>query len=208
VIPNVVGLNTSGTQSSYQDSTGATISWGNGRDGIRVDGKAQDIRIAGNKRSLIPQNSISNNSGYGIHILGQARNILVNNAYIGLNSIGGKGFGNILGGLYAGEDVQQLQIGNRLKRNLGTRGTNRFGNQISSNTGNGITLNGLTGVQILGNLLKLNSGSGVEIIGGSNNTIISNTANGNGLYGFELNNTENIRLSRNKGSNNGSGLYS
>ena len=68
--PNIIGLDSYGTAATYKSKDGKkTISWANGVDGIRVEGSASNIRITGDRKSVIPQNTISNNKGYGIGLL-------------------------------------------------------------------------------------------------------------------------------------------
>ena len=198
VDPNIIGLNTYGTAATY-DNAGATVSWANGVDGIRVDGLAQKIRIAGTRRSVIPQNTVSNNSGYGIRLLGQARDILIDNTFIGLSSTGKASFGNSQGGIFAEGSVQKLR--------LGRSNNSQNGNRIVGNSGNGITLNNLTGAKVYRSELSSNTGSGLVVNGGSRNTIESNIANDNTLYGFELLNSTSNTVKKNTGTGNGLGLY-
>lgn len=132
VDPNIIGLDSYGSAATYENHAGARISWANDIDGIRVDGRAQKIRIAGTRRSVIPQNTISNNGGYGIRLLDQARDILIDNTFIGLSSTGKTTFGNAQGGIDAESNIQQLRLGK--SRN------SQNGICIVGNSGNGITL--------------------------------------------------------------------
>jgi len=98
ISPNFVGLGINGLPSYTSTPGGPTLSWANGLNGILIDGSASDITIAGNQTSIVPQNTISNNSLYGIRITGKAKNILINNTYVGLSADGTKLYGNKLGG--------------------------------------------------------------------------------------------------------------
>ena len=103
VDPNIIGLNTTGDSATFTDSNGEIISYANGLDGIRIDGDAENISIAGTNSSVIPQNTISNNNGYGIRIAGNAKQVLVANTAIGTGSIIEKTeeqFGNAQGGIF------------------------------------------------------------------------------------------------------------
>ena len=199
VDPNIIGLNTYGTAATYQ--VGAdTISWGNGKNGILVDGSARRIVIAGNRRSLIPQNTISNNNEYGIFIGGSSSSVVIQNTYIGLSTNGLNEFGNQEGGIYVGSAVKSVQIGIREK-------SQSLPNKIVGNGGNGITLDGTDGALIEANKLDRNSGNGVLVANGTRNRIIANRANSNDLYGFKTIGRGRNTLRGNKGVNNKLGLY-
>lgn len=198
VDPNIIGLDSYGTAATYQASL-RTISWANGVDGIRVDGKASNIRITGNRKSVIPQNTISNNSGYGIRLVDKASKISIDNTYLGLSSTGMSTFGNTLGGLYADAGVSQLQVGTDQKQQLN--------NQIVGNGGNGITLVNPVKAKVLNNKLLNNRGSGLSINGGNTNTIVGNQAFTNDLYGFEIVASSKNVLKNNTGAANGKGLF-
>jgi len=176
ISPNVVGLNTKGELATYTSGV-QTISWGNRLNGILVDGSASDITIAGNQTSVVPQNTISNNSLYGIRITDKASKILINNTYVGTATNGIDLFGNTLGGLYVGPDTSGIVIGNNDLTLI---------NKFNGNGGSGITLDRAKGVSLINNRLDSNLGSGLLVLGGRDNTIVGNTANFNGRYGFEF----------------------
>ena len=196
--PNIIGLDTKGTAATYQTQDGKTVSWGNGVDGIRVDGNASNIRITGDRKSVIPQNTISNNKGYGIRLLDRAKQVTIDNAYLGLSSTGTTTFGNTLGGIYADANVTDLQIGTQ--QNLD------FYNKIVGNGGNGITLIRPVKAKVFNNKMLNNTGDGFSLSGGNSNTIVNNQASANGGYGFEYTNTVNNTLKNNTGDANGQGL--
>ena len=196
--PNIIGLDTKGTAATYQTQDGKTVSWGNGVDGIRVDGNASNIRITGDRKSVIPQNTISNNNGYGIRLLDRAKQVTIDNAYLGLSSTGTTTFGNTLGGIYADANVTDLQIGTQ--QNLD------FYNKIVGNGGNGITLIRPVKAKVFNNKMLNNTGDGFSLSGGNSNTIVNNQASANGGYGFEYTNTVNNTLKNNTGDANGQGL--
>ena len=158
-------------------SGGATISWANGLNGILIDGSASNITIAGNQTSIVPQNTISNNSLYGIRITDKAKNVLINNTYVGLSANGTKLYGNKLGGLYVGPDTSGIVIGNNDLTLI---------NKFNGNGGSGITLDRAKGVTLINNRLDGNLGSGLSVLGGRGNRIVGNTASFNSRYGFEV----------------------
>jgi parallel beta-helix repeat protein len=199
VDPNIIGLNTYGTQATYTGNDGQEISWGNGGDGIRVEGHAQDILIAGQRRSVIPQNTVSNNGGHGIRIDGQARLVTIDNTLVGLSSTGRSSFGNVQGGIQVGTGTRQIAIGQRLNQ--------RNGNRIDANGGPGIELIQPLGASLFNNRLSSNAGSGVVFVGGSGNTLIGNNARDNQGYGFAISSASASRIARNSGEGNTEGLY-
>jgi nitrous oxidase accessory protein NosD len=199
VDPNIIGLNTYGTQATYTGVNGQEISWGNGGDGIRVDGKAQDILIAGQRRSVIPQNTVSNNTGHGIRLDGEARRVTIDNTFVGLSSTGRNSFGNGAGGIHVGAGTRQIAIGQPL--NL------RNGNRISSNGGPGIALLQPRKASLFNNSLTNNAGSGVVFVGGHGNTLIGNNSSGNEGFGFAISTATASRIARNSGEGNTEGLY-
>ena len=199
VDPNIIGLNTYGTQATYTSVNGQEISWGNGGDGIRVDGKAQDILIAGQRRSVIPQNTVSNNTGHGIRLDGEARRVTIDNTFVGLSSTGRNSFGNGAGGIHVGAGTRQIAIGQPL--NL------RNGNRISSNGGPGIALLQPRKASLFNNSLTNNAGSGVVFVGGHGNTLIGNNSSGNEGFGFAISTATASRIARNSGEGNTEGLY-
>ena len=199
VDPNIIGLNSYGTEATYSSDDGQSISWGNNQDGIRVDGKAKDILIAGTRHSVIPQNTISNNDGFGIRLDGKARNITVDETYVGLSSEGTTEFGNKQGGIDAGSSTRGIQIGQEKNQN--------DGNRISGNTGNGISLSNPVKAKLFNNRIKENTGNGIVFDGGKNNTLIGNTADSNQEYGFAISTASQTTAARNRGNDNGKGLY-
>ena len=149
VDPNIIGLNTTGNAATYTDSSGETVSYGNGHDGIRVDGQAENISIAGTYRSVIPQNTISNNNGYGIRLDGNARTIQVANTAVGTGSVT--------------ERVEE-QFGNADAITLG----DPTGNEpllIANNAGNGVTIEGRSNNQLSNADLRNNDAYGLSFLG-------------------------------------------
>ncbi|MCT0224324.1 right-handed parallel beta-helix repeat-containing protein [Synechococcus sp. CS-1328] len=199
VDPNIIGLSTNGLMATYTDSSGAQTSWGNGLDGIRIDGSAKDITIAGNRRSVIPRNTVANNPGYGIAIQDQAKRVLVSNTSVGLSSTEKETFPNGEGGIYVGPSNRKVVIGSQKRRLI---------NQVVGNIGDGIMLDGTRKATVYFNQLNQNRGSGLRLQGGDGNRIVHNQASDNGRYGFELVRSPDNTLRGNRGSGNRLGLYS
>ena len=137
VVPDIAGLDTSGN---------ATLP--NGGDGLRIDGTAHRNTIGGTLRSVIPQNTFSGNSGYGIAITRRAYANKVFLSYIGTSLLGTTAMGNQKGGILIGGSASRNQIG---ALDL------RPANLISGNTGNGVTLrSGTRANLVFGNYIGLN----------------------------------------------------
>ena len=66
----------------------ATLNVPNLRNGIQIDGHAHNNAIGGFQASVEPQVTISNNNGYGIAIVGSARDNAIFNSYIGTGYLG------------------------------------------------------------------------------------------------------------------------
>jgi len=120
VDPNIVGLTTKGD--------GVLP---NGGDGLLIDGTAHGNIIGGTLRSVIPQNTFSGNTGYGVVITGRAHDNRVFGSFIGTQILGVKALGNRQGGVL---------VAGHAYRNLIGQMTRRPANLISGNTGNGVTL--------------------------------------------------------------------
>jgi parallel beta-helix repeat protein len=135
VDPNIAGLNTDGN---------ALLP--NGNDGLEIDGTAHDNVIGGSQASVIPQNTFSGNTGYGVDILGSANNNQVLLSYIGLSAGGTAGLGNSAGGIRVGQTAHDNVIGGTSTPSAPT------GNLISANGGNGVTLDPSTSnIQVIDN---------------------------------------------------------
>ena len=196
--PNIVGLDTYGTAANYSDASGSLISWGNGAHGVLVDGQARQIQISGTTASVIPQNTFSNNSLYGVAILDQARDVTLANSFIGLSSTGTNTFGNLTGGVLVGASTSGITIG-------GT--TAASGNRIEGNRGNGLQLERTARAVVRFNHLDGNARNGLMLIDGLFNLLADNQASDNGGYGFRLIRNPINFLLRNSGTGNGLGLY-
>jgi parallel beta-helix repeat protein len=199
VDPNIIGLNTFGTEATYAGDNGKTLSWGNGGDGIRVAGQSKGIVIAGKRRSVIPQNTVSNNNGYGIHLSGAAKNVLIDETFVGLSSVRGDVYGNKLGGILAGKNTSRIRIGQRNNR--------RSGNQIVGNSGNGIELMNPKEAKLFNNNLSANTVNGILFNGGRDNVLVGNNSSSNQAFGFDVSTARNTLAARNRGRNNGLGLF-
>jgi len=180
VDPNVVGPNTYGT--GVLTGTSATNGYGNGGNGILVDGSGN--YIGGYNGSVIPQNTFSGNQLYGIKITGN--NNYVFNASIGLatNFTKVTGFGNGLGGILisgTGNSVGPTPPAFSTTTPVTT--------YISTNTGNGVTLTGATGNTVTGNYFGYAAltpatapvfaqacNTGVSIFGAGSNTVSGNAS--------------------------------
>jgi parallel beta-helix repeat protein len=121
VDPNVVGATTTGASPLP-----------NGASGLRIDNHAHDNVIGGTLRSVIPQNTFSGNTGFGITITGHARRNEVIYSDIGTNALGAQAVPNQAGGIlvdgYAHNNV------------VGLSGAARPNVLISGNSGNGVTM--------------------------------------------------------------------
>jgi parallel beta-helix repeat protein len=180
VDPNVVGPNTYGT--SALTGTSATNGYGNGGNGILVEGSGN--YIGGYNGSVIPQNTFSGNQLYGIKITGN--NNYVFNASIGLATNFTKvvGLGNGAGG------IEITGTGNSVGPTPSAFSTTSpVTAYISANTGNGVTLTGTNGNTVTGNYFGYAAltpasapvadqacNNGVSIFGAGSNTVSGNAS--------------------------------
>jgi parallel beta-helix repeat protein len=136
VDPDIAGLTTNGKSALP-----------NGGDGLRVDGTAHGNTIGGSLRSVIPQDTFSGNTGYGVAISGQAHNNQVFSSFIGTNLLGLAALANHKGGV--------LLSGNAYANVIGALRM-RPANLISGNIGTGVLLRaGTTRNLILNNYVGL-----------------------------------------------------
>jgi hypothetical protein len=134
--PNIVGLNTNGSEKLA-----------NGGHGLLIGGTANNITVGGNTQSIIPQNTFSGNKGYGIAIVDQAHNNHVLGSVIGASVTKTSGLGNVAGGILLSTVGQGNLIGG-----VTTDPDNPQANLISGNLGNGVTLAfGLNGQSLVAN---------------------------------------------------------
>ena len=145
----------------------------NGGDGVLVDGAAHNNTIGGSLRSVIPQNTFSGNSGYGLAIIGRAHDNRVFSSFIGTAILGLTRLGNQKGGVLVGGTAHGNSIGTLMSRPS---------DLISGNTGNGILLltgthdnrviNNYIGLDRIGRLLR---NTGVAVVNmGTRNTFRGN----------------------------------
>ncbi|QNI84805.1 putative galacturonase [Synechococcus sp. PROS-7-1] len=159
VDPNIIGLNTAGNSATYTYPSGEIVSYANGLDGIRVDGNAENISIAGTYRSVIPQNTISNNNGYGINVLGNAKQVQIANTAIGTGSLTERveeQFGNTLGGIFVGGNTNDINLGDP---------TGSENVLIANNLGSGLTVEGRLNNQLSNIVFRNNDEYGLSFLG-------------------------------------------
>lgn len=195
--PNIVGLNTDGTNLMP-----------NGRNGILIDGNAHSNTIGGTRQSVIPQNTVSGNNLAGISFQGTAHNNIVFNTVIGLDStrtfpmvnngaaiiLGPGSYENVVGGsdpsypnLFGTSVDGGIEItesnGNIIRNNnIGKMFLRSFGNGITINNGS----NNMIGQVGGSNTITGMDDYGIEIQSGSQNSILNNSIFGNGLTGIAL----------------------
>jgi hypothetical protein len=177
VDPNIVGLDTVGLSKTVNTGIGIA-SMANGGHGVLIHGTAHDNVIGGYLQSVIPQNTFSGNTGYGIAITGAAYNNQVFNSGIGTSSELRGGFGNLAGGILLSSSGTNNLIGGFATDPLSPRA-----NYIDSNLGNGVTLAaGVTGDQVIANIIGFdrfgvpspNAGQAIAINGSYANYIVGN----------------------------------
>ena len=83
----------------------------NGGSGIVITGHAHDNAIGGFQPSIEPTVTVSANRGYGIQIVGSARNNVVYHTNIGTNAGADADLGNKLGGVYLGPGTSFNTVG-------------------------------------------------------------------------------------------------
>lgn len=167
VDPNIVGLDTSGS---------GLLS--NGGSGLVITDKAHHNTIGGNRRSVIPQNTLSGNMRYGLVIDGNAHHNVIFNTYVGSNVLGTtKGkftrVGNDKGGVLIAGSARNNRIGN-----TGGKPINKL---VSGNEGPGVTLrkgtrsNAVLGTYIgLGRAGRCLVNKGANVIDRGRNTVRGN----------------------------------
>lgn len=135
--PDIAGLSTSGR---------ALLP--NGGDGLLLDGNAHGNVIGGSLRSVIPQNTFSGNSGYGVAITGTAYGNRVFSSVVGPAILGLTALGNRRGGILIAGRARGNLIGGLRRAQL---------NLISGDTGIGVTLTrGTRDNLVIGNYIGLN----------------------------------------------------
>ena len=174
VDPNIAGLSTDGTSAL----TGTSNGYGNGNDGLEIDGTAHDNIIGGDQQSVIPENTFSGNTNYGVEITGDAYNNQVFSSNIGVDVVGNQAFGNGAGGVLVSGNAHSNTIGGTAAEGV------RVADVISGNDGNGVTLTDTTsGTTVTNNIIGLgaqgvlpipNDGLPIDPGASSGNTIADN----------------------------------
>lgn len=135
VDPNIVGLDSYGTGWLANSPTGNN--YGNGGSGVLVKDNASFNYIGGYNQSVIPQNTLSGNSRYGVEIVGNAHHNYLFNSAIGISSDQVSVFGNAMGGVYIGGNSRNTYAGIFTPPNSTTTGK---ASNISGNVGFGVTV--------------------------------------------------------------------
>jgi parallel beta-helix repeat protein len=130
VDPNISGLATDGTSAL----TGTSNGYGNGNDGLEIDGTAHNNIIGGDQQSVIPENTFSGNTNYGVEITGSAYGNQVFSSNIGVDVVGNQAFANGAGGVLVSGSAHDNTIGGTVAAGV------RAADVISGNDGNGVTL--------------------------------------------------------------------
>jgi hypothetical protein len=181
VDPDMIGTSTNGQSATYQPPSGPAQSFANLHDGVHIGGTAHANIIGGYYVSVIPENTFSNNAGYGVAIVDNAYGNQVFNTFIGTDTLGVYAIPNTLGGIYVG--------GHATNNTIGGTTTNQqmpLTNLISGNSGPGVTLAaGTSASTVVGNIIGMDRtgliplpNSGVPILtdpASTNNTISGNT---------------------------------
>lgn len=137
IVPNIAGLTTKG---------GAVLP--NRGDGVLIDGSARHNPVGGSLVSVIPQNTLSGNDGYGLAITGSVYDNSVLDTFIGTDVLGTKALGNHKGSVLVGGRAHGNLTGNTGKPPV---------NLISGNTGTGVELSAATsGNRVTRNYIGLN----------------------------------------------------
>ena len=160
--PNIVGLNTVGNGLLP-----------NGGHGLLIGGRASDITVGGDFVSVIPQNTFSGNTGYGIAIVDQAHDITVINSAIGTSATRLDAFGNQAGGVLLASSGANNLIGG-----TATDAGNPTSNLISGNEGYGVTLAyGAQAQSVVGNQFGLDR-AGLPVLPNTEGALALNGSDG------------------------------
>ena len=167
VDPNIVGLSTDGTSTLANDG-----GFGNGNDGLLINGTAHDNTIGGSQQSVIAENLFSDNAAYGIEVGGAAYDNSIINSYVGLGDLGVDGFGNGEGGIEVAGTATGTTIG-------GATGANPVADVVSANDGPGITLGDATSDTTITNDIIGYGADGIRPLPNSGLPINPGTSTGN-----------------------------
>jgi len=150
----------------------------NGGSGIVITGTAHGNAIGGFQPSVETKVHMSGNGRYGIEVRGNAYDNVIFNTVVGAGFRATDPLPNALGGIFLGQGTSGTVIG-------GTQPL--MANRVLFNNGSGITVAKASSTRIAGNEIRSNLGSGLWINGGFNNRIgevaagnqiISNSQNG------------------------------
>jgi trimeric autotransporter adhesin len=179
-----IGGNATGvqmTETAVGTNTSIQTAIPNQGNGILIAGNAHGNAIGGFQPSVEPQVTISANRGYGIAMIGSARNNVVFHTTIGTNAQGTVSLANALDGIYLGPGTSSNTIGGAAAA---------FQNKILDNGGRGVTIRSSRGNSVLGNDIESNTQGGIMVIGGRQNAIGSatagNTIASNGQDGLDV----------------------
>jgi parallel beta-helix repeat protein len=153
VDPNIAGLSTTGLSTTVDTGIGLP-NMANGNNGLLITDTAHGNTIGGYLDSVIPQNTFSNNVGYGVAVTGAAYDNEVFNNAIGPSAALLQSFGNTAGGVLLASSGSGNLIGGPT-----IDPTKPRTNYIGGNDGNGITISsGVTGDVIVGNSIGTDRG--------------------------------------------------
>ncbi|MEM9643699.1 MAG: DUF4347 domain-containing protein, partial [Planctomycetota bacterium] len=157
---------------AFSTSGGPDLSERNSGSGIYSEGSS--ATIGGNDPSL--RNVISGNTQHGLHFAGSASNNNIQGNYVGTQSDGQGGLGNLMDGI--------LVTGNASAHQIGGSGTGE-GNIIGFNVANGIRFAGTTsGSSVEGNHIGVAADGTTDIGNGAEGILASENASGITIGGF------------------------
>lgn len=176
VDPDIIGMNSNGSTSA---PAYGTIGFGNLGDGILVTGNAHDNQIGGTLCSVVLQNVVSGNQGWGIDLTGNSTRTTIENTYIGSDLLGTSGTNlNASPPVVASNGLGGLKIG--IGSSYNTVGVNSVANVNPGPDCAGYTNFSLANL-ISGNGSATNPAPGIQILGEHNT--VTNTQVGTGIYG-------------------------
>ena len=156
----------------------------NGLSGIKIGGHAHNNTIGGFERSIVPQVTVSSNFGYGIEVVGSARDNRIINTFVGSNFDGTQPLPNSRGGILLGPGTQRTTVGGTDPADLV---------KILFNGGNGLTIDTSRGNTITGNQIAKSLGFGLYARGDSRGTVVSgNVIDANASGNVDLTNSTGV----------------
>ncbi len=159
---DTTGVQVTDTAVGIEVTQTGTIEIPNLGNGIEIDGRAHDNAIGGFQPSVEPQVTVSDNDGYGIAVVGSAHNNLIVHTDIGTNYLGVGDLGNRLGGVYLGPGSSSTTIGGSAAA---------LQNIIHDSGGPGVMMRSSSGNMVRGNEIMSNTGDGVMITGSRQATV-------------------------------------